>query len=201
MRATESVESELVWIERARAGDQRAFGRLVENYQRAVYNLCYRMLGNAMEAEDAAQETFLRAFARLQTYDETRKFSSWILSISSHHCIDCLRRRRFIWLDIDDVAPVIPSNRHDEEPEHVALSAESRDGIQKMLGELSAEHRAVIVLHYWYQLSYVEIGHTLRLSEPTVKSRLYRARKALAQKMLVERQIQSEERSFSFVRS
>jgi RNA polymerase sigma-70 factor (ECF subfamily) len=198
--AMKSVESELVWIERAKAGDQHAFGRLVESYQRAVYNLCYRMLGNAMEAEDAAQETFLRAFARLDTYDEARKFSSWLLSIGSHHCIDCLRRRRFTWVDIDDVAPLLPATSRADEPEGAALSGESKEEIQKMLASLSPDHRSVVVLHYWHQLSYEEIGHTLKLSEPAVKSRLYRARKALADQMLSEKRLQPQSRLLSFVR-
>jgi len=89
------MEEEKVWIQRALAGDQDAFACLVEAYQTAVYNLAYRMLGNAVEAEDAAQEAFLKAYTRLKTYDSGRKFSSWLLAIASHHCIDRLRQRRF----------------------------------------------------------------------------------------------------------
>ena len=91
-------DTESNWIQQARAGDQAAsadaFSRLVEAYQTPIYNLAYRMLGNRTEAEDAAQETFIRAYTRLDTYDPGRKFSSWLLSIASHYCVDVLRRRR-----------------------------------------------------------------------------------------------------------
>ena len=71
-----SKEEEHGWVQKALAGDQEAFARLVENYQAAVHNLAYRMLGNAGDAEDAAQETFIRAYSRLRSYDPARKFSS-----------------------------------------------------------------------------------------------------------------------------
>ena len=182
------MEEEQLWIRQAKAGDQRAFTRIVERYQSAVYNLCYRMLGTPPEAEDAAQETFLRVYSRLKSYDETRKFSSWLLSIGSHYCIDCLRRRRFTWVDIDDVAPVLPSDRADEQPERVALRAESEQNIQALLNGLAPDYRTVVVLYYWYHLSYEEIGDVLKLTEPAIKSRLHRARKVLADRVLAQRQ-------------
>jgi len=90
-------DQEIIWLEKARRGDREAFGRLVEAYQGPVYNLAYRMLGNAAEAEDAAQETFVRMYTRLHTYRPEHKLSSWVLSIASHYCIDRLRRRRWSW--------------------------------------------------------------------------------------------------------
>src|SRR5215210_6371969 len=85
---------ERAWIGRALAGDQTAFAALVERYQGAVYNLCYRMLGSPGEAEDAAQDVFLRAWTKLHTFQQDRRFSTWLLAIASHWCIDLLRRRR-----------------------------------------------------------------------------------------------------------
>ena len=177
------MQDELVLIKRTRAGDQQAFARLVEQYQSQVYNLCYRMLGNAGDAEEAAQETFLRAFSRLKTYDESRKFSSWLLSIGSHYCIDRLRRRRFTWTDIDDLAPKLESPRSDDRPEQVYLQSELADDVQRMLGKLSPLYRTVLVLRYWQHASYEEMGEILGISESAVKSRLHRARKAMADLM------------------
>ena len=174
------MQDELVLIKRTRAGDQQAFARLVEQYQSQVYNLCYRMLGNAADAEEAAQETFLRAFSRLKTYDESRKFSSWLLSIGSHYCIDRLRRRRFTWTDIDDLAPKLESPRHDDRPEQAYLQTEMADEVQRMLGKLSPLYRTVLILRYWQHASYEEMGEILEISESAVKSRLHRARKAMA---------------------
>src|SRR2546423_1352450 len=83
-------------------GDRAAYSRLVEVYQVPVFNLAYRMLGDAHEAEDAAQETFLRAYTHLNSYQPDRKFSSWLLSITSHYCIDRLRRQRVNWMSLEE---------------------------------------------------------------------------------------------------
>src|SRR4030067_1949522 len=85
--------SEAVWIERARQGDDGAFANLVGAYQAPVYNLCFRLLGDGYEAEDAAQETFLKAYKNLSRYDPDRPFVNWLLKIASNHSIDRLRRR------------------------------------------------------------------------------------------------------------
>ena len=95
-------DQEQIWLDQARAGDKVAFGQLVEAYMRPVFNLTYRMLGNPQEAEDAAQETFLRAYSRLEQYDPSQKFSTWLFSIANHHCIDRLRKRRARFVSIDD---------------------------------------------------------------------------------------------------
>jgi len=93
-------ESDLGHAARDDAPD--AFEAVVEAYQRPIYNLCYRMLGEPGAAEDAAQETFLRAFQHRASYDPARPFKTWLLSIASHYCVDRLRRRRLIWLSADD---------------------------------------------------------------------------------------------------
>ena len=87
-------------------GDQRAFTRLVDAYKVPVYNICFRMLGNQADAEDAAQETFVRIYTRLRSYDPQQKLSSWILAVASHYCIDRLRRQHIKWLSLDDLLPV-----------------------------------------------------------------------------------------------
>lgn len=168
----------------ALGGDQQAFARLVEAYQSAVYNLAYRMLSDSGEAEDAAQEAFIRAYRHLGSYDVTRSFKTWLLSITSNHCIDRIRKRRLIWLSLDDILPIHPALASTEpDPEEAAVERERSAMIQKMLAELSPEHRAVIVLHYWYAMSCAEIAETLGTTESTVKSRLFRARQSLAAQM------------------
>jgi RNA polymerase sigma-70 factor (ECF subfamily) len=167
-------------------------------YQTPVYNLCYRMLGNAAEAEEAAQETFLRAYTHLRSYDPQRPFRSWLLSIASHYCIDRLRRRRITWLPLQEelVAPAgtaEPSGRSAGQgvtavqlasgspaPERVVAQREREAHIQELLAGLSPTDRAAITLRYWYDCSYEEIAESLTLTVSAVKSRLYRARRALA---------------------
>lgn len=175
------MSEEQTWIEQALAGDRAAFGRLVEAYQTPVYNLAYRMLGNPSEAEDAAQEAFLRAYAKLHTYRPERKFSTWLLSITSHYCIDRLRRRRFTWLSLE--APPPPDWLQSERglPEEAALRGEAREEVRQLLDSLEPAYRAPIVLRYWYDLSYDEIAETLGITLAAVKSRLHRARLKLAQ--------------------
>jgi len=162
----------------ARAGDQAAFATLVERYSGAVYNQAYRMLGDAGEAEDAVQEVFLRAFRRLDSFDLERRFVTWLLTIGSNYCIDRLRRRRFQWLTLDDVAFWLPSA--EAGPERSALRAEQRDMVQRALQRLPEGYRSVAVLRYWHDLSYLEIAAALSLTEATVKTRLHRARKMIA---------------------
>ncbi len=184
------MEEEKAWIQRALAGDQEAFACLVGAYQTAVYNLAYRMLGNATEAEDAAQETFLRAYTRLNTYDSERKFSSWLLAIVSHHCVDRLRQRRWGWLSLDELPPwrwLSSSSR----PEEVVIRGEERDEVHQLLNQLPPHYRAAVILHYWYDLSYEEIAEAMETTESAVKSTLYRARHMLAQGTLAHQNRQA----------
>ena len=96
---------EAVLISRARDGDQEAFRQLVERYQGAVYNLAYRMLGDPGDAEDAAQEIFVRIYRQLGRYDPARKFSTWTLAIATNYCIDQLRRRRMQLVPLENIIP------------------------------------------------------------------------------------------------
>jgi RNA polymerase sigma-70 factor (ECF subfamily) len=175
-------DQELLWLEQARRGDQAAFSHLVEAYQRPVYNLCYRMLSNAPEAEDAAQETFVRMYTKLHTYQPDRKLSSWVLSIASHYCIDRLRRRRGQWLSLDEepMATTLPSKNRG--PEDLALRAESRDEVQRLVDMLPAAYRVPLILRYWHDLSYAEIAEVMGLTVQAVKSRLHRARLQVSEK-------------------
>lgn len=185
------VESfnEREWIHRAKQGDDDAFARLVEVYQVPVYNLCYRMLGNPMEAEDAAQETFLRAYRGLSRYDPERRFVTWLLSIASHHCIDRLRRRRYPIQSFDELLP--RQQRADDKPgPEVALMAkEERDVVREMLGRLGDQDRAALILRYWYDLSYEEIAQSLSTSVSAIKSRLHRARRQLAEQWMLHKNV------------
>ena len=134
------------------------------------------MLGNAVEAEDAAQETFIRMYTKLHTYQPERKLSSWVLSIASHYCIDRLRRRRGQWISLDDeqVLTVLPS--HQRGPEESAIRGESRSEVQRMVDELAPAYRVPLILRYWHDLSYAEIAEVMGLTVQAVKSRLHRAR-------------------------
>lgn len=173
----------LEWVGAALKGDQDAFAELVYAYQDAVYNLCYRMLYDRVEAEDAAQEAFLRAYLHLQRYDPARSFKTWVLSIASNYCIDRIRRRRMQWLSLDDPLPNLTLREDEPEPEDIAITREQSAALQKMLSKLPPDYRAAVVLRYWYDYSYVEIADILDTTESAIKSRLFRARQMLADDM------------------
>lgn len=169
------------WIAQARQGNLAAFAHLVQAYQRPVYNLAYRMLGNVQDAEDAAQETFLRAFQHLQTYDPRRRFATWILSIASHYCVDRLRRQRRPWVSLEEPAAENLPSASELDLEDAAAARETDDEVQELLRLLEPRDRLVVVLYYWYEMSHSEIAEATGASVSAVKSRLHRARLALAQ--------------------
>ena len=178
---------ETQWVLQAQRGDSQAFTQLVETYQRPVYNLCYRMLGNAEDAEDAAQETFLRAYKSMKRYDNSRPFSTWLLSIAAHYCIDQIRKRRMLIVSIDDLpVPDVPDPTPGLESK-VGLK-EEQVRMRAVLNTLEPTDRAAVVMYYWYDFSYEEIAQSLSLSLSAVKSRLHRARRALAQEWLDQQQ-------------
>jgi RNA polymerase sigma-70 factor, ECF subfamily len=184
---------EQVWLEQARRGEKSAFGQLIEAYQGPVFNLAYRMLGNRGEAEEAAQEAFIRAYTRLDTYDPSRKFSTWMLSITSNYCVDLLRKRRALLLSLDHPLPPHPAlmSDRDDNPEVQAADSEREALVQALLEHLPEDYRQAVVLRYWYDLSYEEIADVMDTSVSAIKSRLFRARRQLAEVSVKEGMFQS----------
>ncbi len=177
------MDTERTWILQARQGDQHAFEKLVEAYQGPVYNLTYRMLGNANDAEDAAQETFLRAYSNLDSYDPNRKFSSWLFAIASNYCIDQLRRRRINWVSVENLPPWEPLRAETPDPEQSVIRVSDNQRIQWLLDTLPANYRLAVVLRYWHDYSYKDIAAVTNSTVSAVKSRLHRARRMLADEM------------------
>lgn len=171
------------WIAEAKSGDKDAFAKLVEKYQRPVFSVCYRMLGTATAAEDAAQEAFIRAYQALDRYDPQRSFATWLLSIASNYSIDQLRKRKVTLISMDNemygwMAPPDPG----PSPEKAALEKEKNALVHSILAELPEVDRAAVILQYWHDYSYEEIAEALDLSNSAVKSRLFRARRLMAEK-------------------
>ncbi len=177
------LNEEQTWLEQARQGDKIAFGKLIEAYQRPVYNLAYRMLNNSGEAEEAAQEAFIRAYTRLHTYKPNHKFSTWMLSITSNYCIDLIRKRRALLLSIDEPLPPHPALMSDKQkgPEAQIMLSEQQEMVQSLLQELQPDYRQAVVLRYWHELSYEEIADMMDTTVSAIKSRLFRARRQLAE--------------------
>lgn len=178
------MNDELAWVLQAQQGNDEAFAKLVEEHQTHVYNLCYRMLGEPEAAEDAAQETFLRAYQNLHRYDQSRSFATWLLSIGAHYCIDRLRRRKLAVFSVDeendDGTSFEIADASSPDPEVETVKHEERDRLHTLLKDLDDTDRAAVIMRYWYDFSEIEIAEALKLTVSAVKSRLHRARRALA---------------------
>jgi RNA polymerase sigma-70 factor (ECF subfamily) len=171
--------AEVEWIEKARLGDDEAFAALVGAYQVPVYNLCYRLLGDRYEAEDAAQEVFFKAYRNLGRYDSDRPLVNWLLRIASNHSIDRLRRRGSRpSIDLAEAESAVDGS---PDPEAALALEERRQMVWETTRKLSPRDRALVVLRYWYDYSYEEMAEALSLSASAVRSRLHRARMAMAE--------------------
>ncbi len=171
------------WITLTRQGDKTAFNHIVEKYRQPIYNLCYQMLRNGHEAEDATQEVFLRAYTKLDTYDERKRFSTWLFAIASHYCLDRLKSP-CVPLISWDVLGDFYTDRTMAQPERTLLKTETRQEVRALLDTLQPDYWVAVVLKYWYTLSYWEIAQILDTTVSAIKSRLFYARKKMAQAAL-----------------
>ena len=170
-------EDDATLIRRVLDGETAAFEVLVERYQRVLYTVALRMLGNRDDAKDATQTAFVRAYERLASFDEQYKFFSWIYRILMNECLNLLRGRR----PEDELSPALATAGG---PYEAAVSSERRTQIQAALLQLTPDHRAVIVLRHFAGLSYDEVGDALGVPSKTVKSRLHTARQRLGELLL-----------------
>jgi RNA polymerase sigma-70 factor (ECF subfamily) len=161
-------------VARALDGDKAAFSALVERYRRTVYALAHRMLRQPADAEDAAQETFVRAYVRLATYRPGSNFRAWLLSITAHWCIDQLRRHQPLSLD---TYPALDARGDD--PESHAIRAERQREVRQQIAALPGHYRQVIEMRYWRDLTYAEVGEAIAAPASTVRMRLFRAHRLM----------------------
>ena len=178
-------EEEQAIVRRVQDGDVNAFGDLVAAYEKNVYNLALRMTGSAQDAEDMAQEAFLKAYSSLAGFRGESKFSVWLYRIVSNVCLDFLHKkgkRQTVSLsaeddDGEDVVLDVPDTA--QSPEALLEKKLTRDAVRRGLASLPEDARQILLLREIQGLSYEEIGETLGLEAGTVKSRIFRARKKL----------------------
>ncbi|HEX6923416.1 MAG TPA: RNA polymerase sigma factor SigW [Bacillales bacterium] len=176
-------------VKRVRKGDQQAFGELIDLYQHKVYQICFRMIGNRHEAEDLAQEAFLRAYLNIDSYDSDKKFSSWLYRIATNLTIDRLRKKKpDYYLDAEiagaeGLTMYAQLSADDDLPEDQVVSLELQETIQAEILQLPPKYRSAIVLKYIEDLSLKEIGEILNIPVATVKTRIHRGREALRKRL------------------
>jgi RNA polymerase sigma-70 factor (ECF subfamily) len=181
---TAAVEQDRQWVEQCLAGDESGYEQLLNRYRQGIYNLAYRMLGNAEDANDAAQETFVKAFMALDKYDPRFKFSSWLYRIGSNLCVDHLRKRKGYTVSLEeneeegqDLKSRLPDRNLD--PSDSVHMSEREAIMKRAIDQLDPRYKAVILLRHDRDLSYEEISSILGLPVGTVKVRVHRARQRL----------------------
>lgn len=176
-------------IKQVLKGDQNAFGEIVEIYKNKVFQICYRMLGNRHEAEDIAQEAFIRAFINIHTFNVSLKFSTWLYRIATNLCIDRIRKKKpdfYLDAEVSGTEGLTMYSQLAADsalPEDELESLELQETIQKEILKLPDKYRSVIVLKYIEELSLNEISEILDLPLGTVKTRIHRGREALRQQL------------------
>lgn len=172
-------EAELVT--RILAGEKQSFAQLIEQYQKPIYNLAYRMVGNREDAKDLAQETFLRAFKGLHTYCPERPFAPWLYRIAANICIDHCRKRKLKTVSLiirDDAGteqerPIADTG--DEPGARMVLQEQEEELFKAMLG-LPEKFRVPLILRHIHHYTYEEIGEVMEIPPGTVKTWIYRGR-------------------------
>ena len=180
-------KEELEIIETVLGGDSDAFESLVLDNQTKVYNLALKMTANSEDALDISQDVFLRAYSNLRSFRGDSRFSVWLYRMTYNLCVDFLRKKKrlpetpLIYLDEDGETHdfEIPDTR--DAPEKRAIQLELRRVLDKSIDELGSIHKEILVMREVTGMNYLDIASTLNISEGTVKSRLARARKSLAE--------------------
>ena len=163
-------------VARAQAGDRRAFAALVRRHEAMVYRVCSRVLGNREDAEDAAQEAFLRAYRKLGTFRGESAFATWLLRLAVNVSLnERARRRRRPWsrARVDPVGGIATG------PEAEVLHAEAAAQLHRALQALRPDHRAAVILRDLEGLTYGEVAAALGVPEGTAKGWAHRGRKRL----------------------
>ena len=191
MDLVHSTDHELVTF--ARQGSEKAYRELLGRYERPVFSLVYRMVRDRELSEDLAQETFVKVFNHLDSYNPKYKFSSWIFKIASNLAIDHLRKKELNTVSLDGSRHArtddeIESSRisvasADENPEELLVAKELGNEIEAAIGELRAEYRTAIVLRHVEGRPYEEIAEIMDVPLGTVKTYIHRARSELRESL------------------
>jgi len=177
-------------IEQCLKGQQSSFSELIDKYKNLVFNLAYRMTYNLQDAEDISQEVFIRVCKSLYNFNPNYKFSTWLYQMTLNICRDRFRKGKVPSVSLDahlneddqrDFSSLIPDSEND--PEEIFIEAEQTKSINTLIFSLSPKYREVIVLRHLRDLSYDEMSKILNISLGSVKTRLFRARELLRDKL------------------
>ncbi len=184
----DTAARDLAWMNRVKEGDMEAFRELIEAHQYRVIGTISKMLSDESEAEDLAQQVFIRVWRSAPRYEPTAKFTTWLYTITRNLVFNELRRRKRHatqpMLDPEDDRPAVQvADTTCKSPDATVLDSEMQEAIQKAIDELPETQRMAVILRRYDDVSYEEIGEILKLSVPAVKSVLFRARTELREKL------------------
>ncbi len=180
------LADEAITIRRAQNGDGTALEELLFAYEKKVYNIAFRLMGNEADAADMAQEALIKIYRGVKGFKGEASFSSWVYRLTVNTCMDGLRKRKRAPISLEyTMESGMPfEDEAAGTPETHALSIERNEDIQKAINLLSSEHKAVVVMRDISGLTYEEISESLQISVGTVKSRINRGRQRLKELLL-----------------
>jgi RNA polymerase sigma factor (sigma-70 family) len=188
-RRLESREEDSALIQRALAGDQKAFQRLRVKYYDAIFKLVNRMIRDRQEVEDLTQEAFIKAFTSLERFDDEYAFSTWLYKIATNNSIDHIRKKKLHTFSIDkpigseesDFTFELPDT--DLEPDQELIANQRKKMLENAMNSLPLKYRQVILMRHVDEKEYQDIAKILKLPLGTVKAHIFRARELLYKKL------------------
>ncbi|NOX89571.1 MAG: sigma-70 family RNA polymerase sigma factor [Calditrichaeota bacterium] len=172
-------------VRKAKAGDGKAYDALMQMYRDVVFSIVYRMVHNKQEAEDLTQETFIKAYNSINSFNEEYAFSTWLFKIATNHCIDFFRKRKLVTYSMDQPIQYKDEEIKQEYPDYEPtidtemVASEKSIIIRQAINKLPEKYRVAIILRHHEEKSYEEIAAILDLPLGTVKARIFRAREML----------------------
>lgn len=180
------AQQDMELVEKAREGDQFAYGELLDRYRDAIYFMLLKMVNSPIDAEDLTIEAFGKAFKNIDQYTPNFAFSTWLFKIATNNCIDFIRKKRASHISLDQnvageesLSPstMIPSDSPD--PELTMINNQKIKHMRKIVSKLKPRYRTLVELRYFKEYSYDEIAKELDIPIGTVKAQLFRARELL----------------------
>lgn len=180
------AQKDIELVERAKKGDQLAYGELLERYRDAIYFMLLKMVNSPVDAEDLTIEAFGKAFKNINQYAPNFAFSTWLFKIATNNCIDFIRKKRASHISIDQtidgedsLAPSTLIQSDDPDPETYMINQQKIKHMRKVVSRLKPRYRQLVELRYFNEYSYDEIAVELDIPIGTVKAQLFRARELL----------------------
>lgn len=195
---SDKAQYDFILVEAALTGDEKAFARLMSRYKDAIYFMLLKMVNNKNDAEDLTLEAFGKAFKNLHQYSPSYAFSTWLFKIATNNCIDFLRKRRGVYVSIEnnqengDSDQPIKLRSNEPNPEEKLIRIQKAILMRKIVHKLKPRYRILVELRYFREYSYEEIAKELNLPLGTVKAQLFRAREMLF-KMIESTEIDEHE--------